>query len=113
MKRRALAVVAAVFGVLAVVGIATSAGGGGLSESGVTVALNRFVNPPGLIDANNSPSLARNPTRPDNVVVTSRKDLPSYSAEVHSSDAMTLALTPVPSSRAHGAPLGFCSGCWW
>ncbi|MEX2658457.1 MAG: hypothetical protein WD232_02080, partial [Acidimicrobiales bacterium] len=30
---------------------------------------NVFVNPPALIDANNSPTVARNPRRPDNLVV--------------------------------------------
>jgi hypothetical protein len=38
------------------------------------------VNPPGPIDANNSPTVARNPRRPDNVVIAHRVDRPRFSA---------------------------------
>lgn len=36
-----------------------------------------------LVDARNSPTIARNPTDPDNVVVTQRVDRPNFSAELH------------------------------
>jgi hypothetical protein len=47
------------------------------------VGRNVVVNRPGLIDANNSPSVARNPRRPDNVVVAHRVDRPNFSALLH------------------------------
>lgn len=47
---------------------------------------NVVVSPPGLIDANNSPSLARNPRRPENVVLTYRVDRTEFSAHLQWSD---------------------------
>ncbi|PSO49044.1 MAG: hypothetical protein BRC31_09085 [Actinobacteria bacterium QS_5_72_10] len=41
------------------------------------------VNPASHIKAHNSPSLARNPTNPDNVVVAARVDRPEFDAAVH------------------------------
>jgi len=52
----------------------------------VEVGANRVVNDGGphqLVDARNSPTVVRNPTDADNVVVVHRLDRPSYSAELH------------------------------
>lgn len=51
-----------------------------------SVGVNVFVNPPAMIDANNSPTLARNPRRPDNLVVGHRVDRPRFSASLQWSD---------------------------
>ena len=48
----------------------------------VKVGQNVFVNPDGPIDANNSPTVARNPKNPRNVVVAHRVDLPGFSASL-------------------------------
>ena len=50
------------------------------------VSQNRLVNDAGVIDAHNSPSLARDPRAPDRVVATYRVDRPGFSAELGSSD---------------------------
>ncbi len=50
------------------------------------VSDNRLVNAPQPIDANNTPSLARNPRHPDNVAVTHRVDRPAFSALLQWSD---------------------------
>lgn len=42
-----------------------------------------FVNPPGPIDADNTPTLARNPTDPDNMVIAARRDRPRFTARLH------------------------------
>ncbi len=44
-----------------------------------------FVNRPNPIDANNSPTVVRNPLLPTNLVLTHRVDRPAFSAIVHSS----------------------------
>jgi len=75
--RRVLALVAAVAGIAAVIGavlVATS-GGGGPEPQG-----NLLVNREGMIDVSNSPTVAYNPAREGNVVVTYRKDRPGYDA---------------------------------
>lgn len=41
------------------------------------------VNPAAHIEAHNSPSIARNPTNPDNVVVAARLDRPEFSGFLH------------------------------
>lgn len=41
------------------------------------------VNPAAHIEAHNSPSMARNPTNPDNVVIAKRLDRPQFSAALH------------------------------
>lgn len=46
----------------------------------VAVSANVFVNPPGLIDASNSPTVVRDPHRPDSLVVVRRVDRPRFSA---------------------------------
>lgn len=49
-------------------------------EVRVQVGPNVPVNPPAFIDANNSPTIARNPRHSDNLVVAHRIDRPRYSA---------------------------------
>lgn len=94
MRRSTLALVAAGLGVVALVALAFS----GPEDRTVTVGQNRFVNPPGLIDANNSPSLVRNPMRPGNVVVSYRMDLPGFGAFIEWSEnnGTTWTQTPLP-----------------
>jgi len=47
---------------------------------GTTVGAEVLVNEPQPIDANNSPTVVRNPRRPDDVVVVHRVDSPAFSA---------------------------------
>ncbi|MBW3616063.1 MAG: glycoside hydrolase, partial [Actinobacteria bacterium] len=51
----------------------------------VSVGPNVFVNEAGPIDANNSPTLVRNPLLETNLVITHRVDRPQFSALLHSS----------------------------
>jgi hypothetical protein len=77
MRRSVLAVVAALLGLAAIVGAALAlTSGGGKTE----VSANGFVNREGPIDVANSPTVAYNPAREGNVVVTYRLDRPGYSA---------------------------------
>ncbi|HEX2048869.1 MAG TPA: sialidase family protein [Acidimicrobiales bacterium] len=77
MRRTVLAAVAVVVGLVAVVGATLSlTGGGGSTE----VVASGFVNREGPIDVANSPTVAHNPAREGNVVVTYRLDRPGYSA---------------------------------
>ncbi|HEX2700838.1 MAG TPA: sialidase family protein [Acidimicrobiales bacterium] len=78
-----MAVAAGVLAALAVVVAVLSTRGGGASAR---VGQNVFVTPNGLIDANNSPTVARNPTRADNMVVAHRVDLPGFSASLQVSN---------------------------
>lgn len=71
-----LAVVAAVVGLAAMVGVALSLTSGGTIEVGGNILVNRE----GIIDVSNSPSVAYNPARKGNVVVSYRKDRPGYGA---------------------------------
>ena len=48
----------------------------------VKVVDNPLVNPPGIIDANNSPTLVRNPLRPASLAVAQRVDRPRFSGAV-------------------------------
>lgn len=71
------------------------------------------VNPASRIEAHNSPSIARNPTNRDNVVVAARVDRPEFSAAVHwSVDGGTTWGTtalPLPEGldRPYGADVAF------
>ncbi|MGI8809170.1 MAG: sialidase family protein [Acidimicrobiales bacterium] len=82
-RRRELAMLAAV---LAVVGVVLGAMSVKSADTSVSVGEDVFVNPDGPIDANNSPTVARNPTRPNNVVVAHRVDLPAFSASLQVSN---------------------------
>lgn len=66
--------------VLAAGGVVLGAMSARDADTSVGVGENVFVNENGPIDANNSPTVARNPTRPNNVVVAHRVDLPRFSA---------------------------------
>ena len=72
----ALGVVALVLGVAAV------ALAGSLPDGELAAGGNVRVNPAGRLEAHNSPSLAANPRRPDNVVLTHRLDRTEFSAFV-------------------------------
>ena len=80
LKRAVLLLLAAVLAVGAVVA------GRRAAQRSLHVSDNRLVNAPQPIDANNTPSLARNPRRPDNVVLTHRVDRPAFSARLQWSD---------------------------
>ena len=94
MRRAILILLAAAFGVAAVVGLVLRAG----SSRTVSVGTNVRVNPPGIVDAHNSPTLARDPRDPDIVVLTDRIDRPAFSAELdRSSDGgRTWSTTALP-----------------
>jgi hypothetical protein len=53
------------------------------AQRSLQVSANRLVNAPQPLDANNTPSLARNPRRPGNVALTHRVDRPAFSAVLH------------------------------
>ena len=78
MKRIIFGVLASVFAVTALLAVAMRVS----ADDAPTVATNRLVNPPGLIDANNSPTIARSPRSPGTVVVTHRVDRPRFSARL-------------------------------
>ncbi|MDQ4069391.1 MAG: hypothetical protein M3203_07975 [Actinomycetota bacterium] len=82
MRRTVLALVAAVVGLVAVLGAAIALAGGG---RGTEVQVSGFVNREGPIDVTNSPTVASNPAREGNLVVTYRMDRPGYSAFLSSS----------------------------
>ena len=65
---------------------------------GTTVGTNVLVNQPEPIDANNSPTVARNPRHPDNLVVVHRVDRPAFSAllEATVDGGRTWASLPLP-----------------
>jgi hypothetical protein len=71
-----LAGVAAVVGLLAMVGVGLAL----TSPGDIEVSGNVLVNREGIIDVANSPTVAYNPARKDNVVVSYRKDRPGYDA---------------------------------
>ncbi len=80
-RRTTLALLAAVFAGLAVAAAVLMI----TTDTSAEVGQNVFVNPAGPIDANNSPTLVRNPTRSNNVVVVHRVDQPRFSASVQTS----------------------------
>lgn len=66
----------AIFTALALAGAVVWLSGAGRSAVGGNV----LVNPPGIIDANNSPSVAESPRRPGSLALVHRVDRPRYSA---------------------------------
>lgn len=111
--RRVLALVAAVAGlaVLIGVGLALTSGGGSPKPEG-----NLLVNREGIIDVSNSPTVAYNPARAGNVVVTYRKDRPGYDALISYSfnggQSWEQSVLPVPQgisgcTASQGAPCPF------
>lgn len=81
MRHAVLALVAALCGVGALIGAGLLL----TVDRDITVNPAGLVNEPAPIDANNSPSVARNPARPDNLVVSYRVDRPRFSAVLASS----------------------------
>ena len=77
VRRTALGAAAIVVGLVAIVGAGLALTSSG---TGVKVAQNVIVNRQGPIDVRNSPTIARNPTRSDNLVVSYRMDRPGFSA---------------------------------
>lgn len=104
-----LAVGMAVVGGLAVVGAAILLLGG--QRGGPTP--NVFVNEPGHVHSHNTPSLARNPTDPDNVVLVHRLDRPafdavlSWSADGGQSWQATALPLPADRDRPYGPDVAF------
>lgn len=97
-----LALAAGVFGAAAASVALTSL----LSDRNIVVHPNVVVNPEGIIDANNSPTVARNPTDPDNLVVVNRVDRPRFSAALHWSvdGGTTWRTTGLPLPRGKDRP---------
>ena len=74
---------AAALGVLALaLGVAAAGRAVSLPDGELAPGRNVRVNPVGRLDAHNSPSLAANPRRPDNVVLTHRRDRTEFSSFV-------------------------------
>jgi len=71
-------------------------------------AVNAGAGDPGDISAHNSPTVARNPRDPRNLVVTSRIDSPDFSCAVHASTdggrRWSRTAVPVPEGRTCYAP---------
>ena len=101
-RRPSRLVVAVVGAVLVVAGAALWLSSGGQTRPGRLVGANLAVSAdagdPLNISANNSPSVARNPVDPANLVVANRIDLPFYSCALHASfdGGSTWAGIPVP-----------------
>lgn len=70
------------------------------------VGRDQLVNRPGLIEAHNSPSLARDPRRPETVVVAHRIDRPGFSASLERSadNGRTWESTALPLPRGLDRP---------
>ena len=102
MKRTTLAVLAAVFAGLAVAAAVVMI----TADTSTRVGQNVFVNPAGPIDANNSPTVVRNPKNERNVVVTHRVDLPGFSASVQWSEdgGRAWRTTPLPLPEGKDRP---------
>src|SRR5688500_2515605 len=110
MRRNVLAIVAALAGlaILTGVALAITSGGGGPEPQG-----NLLVNREGMIDVSNSPTVAYNPAREGNVVVTYRKDRPGYDALISYSfnggESWEQSVLPLPQgitgcTASQGAP---------
>jgi hypothetical protein len=97
-----LGVLAVLAATAAVVGIISRAG----AEEAAEVGRNALVNVPGLVEAHNSPSLARNPRSPQNVVAVHRIDRPPFSAVLNWSrdDGRSWKTTALPLPRGLDRP---------
>jgi hypothetical protein len=112
VRRTALGVVAVVAGLALLLGVGLAL----TAPKGISVGPNVLVNRVGPIDVRNSPTVARNPTRGDNLVATYRMDRPGYSAFLsYSENAGTtweqtvLPLAPdVPTCAAQESPGAQC-----
>jgi len=102
-KRRAVcAFLAIAFAAAALAGVALRV----TADRGIKLSRNALVNKPGLIEAHNSPSLARDPQAPDVVVATHRIDRPLFSAALNSSvdGGRTWKTTALPLPRGLDRP---------
>ena len=108
-----LAIVAAIAGlaILTGVALAVTSGGGSPEPQG-----NILVNREGMIDVSNSPTVAYNPAREGNLVVTYRKDRPGYDALISYSfnggQSWEQSVLPLPQgitgcTASQGAPCPF------
>ncbi len=72
---------------------------------GPDTAVNVGADKPGDISAHNSPTLVRNPVRPDNLAVSSRIDTPFFSCSLHVSldGGKSWSLTGVPAPKGEEA----------
>lgn len=113
MRRTGPAIIAAVVGLalLVGVGLALTSGGGDPEVKG-----NVLVNREGIIDVSNSPTVAYNPAREGNVVVTYRKDRPGYDALIaysfNGGQSWEQSVLPLPQgitgcTASQGAPCPF------
>ena len=113
MRRNVLAIVATLAGLAILTGVALSltSGGGGPEPQG-----NLLVNREGMIDVSNSPTVAYNPAREGNLVVTYRKDRPGYDALISYSfnggESWEQSVLPLPQgitgcTASQGAPCPF------
>ncbi|HSH58116.1 MAG TPA: exo-alpha-sialidase [Acidimicrobiales bacterium] len=78
MSRIALALLAVALAVAAVVGAFVLL----TADRSTDVGPNVMVNPEGVVEANNTPTIVRNPRQPQNVVVAHRVDRPNFSANL-------------------------------
>ena len=101
-KETALAASAICLAGAALAGVAIRSGADRYTEAGRNV----LVNKAGVVEAHNSPSLARNPRSPENVVATHRIDRPGFSAVVNwSADGGgSWESTPLPLPRGRDRP---------
>lgn len=97
-----MALFAAGFGAAAVAG----AGLWFTTDRSTEVVSEALVNPPAPIDASNSPTLARNPRRPESLVVAYRADRPRFSASLGWSDdgGASWEQTPLPLPAGQDRP---------
>jgi hypothetical protein len=102
MKTTVPAALATIAATLAVVGGVLRANGSAAVQAG----RNGPVNAAGLIEAHNSPSLARDPRNPGSVVITDRVDRPGFSAGLSwsANDGRTWGHTALPLPRGHDRP---------
>ena len=76
MRPTTFAILALASAAAALLGVALRA----TADEGTKASGNALVNKPGVVDAHNSPSLARDPRSADTVVATHRIDRPTFSA---------------------------------
>jgi hypothetical protein len=102
MRRATLILLAVAFGAVALLAVVLRITG----NSDTSVGANTLVNAPGIVDAHNSPSLARDPRDPEVVVETDRIDRPSFSAELDRSadGGRTWTSTALPLPRGLDRP---------
>ncbi|HWF52499.1 MAG TPA: sialidase family protein [Solirubrobacteraceae bacterium] len=102
MRRAIFTLLAVAFGAAAITAVALRVTG----DDNTSVSANVLVNTPGVVDAHNSPSLARDPRDPNVVVATNRIDRPGFSAEVDRSDdgGRTWSSTVLPLPRGLDRP---------